>query len=138
LPAGSTVAIAPAVAATPENALVKSISDLTGVVTGMRDDLKKDRERVDAIEKSIDSMGAVFAKTLAIMSGVDVEDDADLEEVLKAIEGKPAAPKAKVRATAVSKRKDSATTDEDEPVDDDEPKPKGNSLVTDAKLLAIF
>jgi hypothetical protein len=134
LPAGTAVVAAPPAPLTGEGVLVKSISDLTGVVTGMRDDLKKDRERVDAIEKSIDTMGGVFAKTLAIMSGVDVEDDGDLEQVLKAIEGKPAAPKAKVRATAVSKRKDSADPDDD----DADEKPSGNPLVTEAKLLSIF
>jgi hypothetical protein len=82
-------------AAPAADALVKSISDLTGAVTGMRDDLKKDRERVDGIEKNVELMGAAFAKTIALMAGVDVDDDADLDEVLKALEKKPAAPKAK-------------------------------------------
>jgi hypothetical protein len=133
LPAGTVVETRELVAGKiDDSALVKSISDLTGAVTGMRDDLKKDRERVDGIEKNVELMGAAFAKTIALMAGVDVDDDADLDEVLKALEKKPAAPKAKARA--ISKRKDSADPDDD----DADEKPSGNPLVTEAKLLSIF
>jgi hypothetical protein len=133
VPAGSVVTAE--TPAAPADALVKSISDLTGAVTGMRDDLKKDRERVDGIEKNVELMGAAFAKTIALMAGVDVDDDADLDEVLKALEKKPAAPKAKARA--ISKRKDSADEVEGEGEEDDE-NPTGNPLVTEAKLIAAF
>lgn len=130
--------IAPVVAAaavekTDDSPLVKSIGDLTKAVTGMREDLTKDRARVDSMEKGIDLLGATFAKTLAFITDVKVEDDTDLEQVVKAIHTKPAPPKAVVRSI----KKSDDTANEAAAAVAAATKPKtGNPLVDDAVLIA--
>jgi hypothetical protein len=110
--------------------LAKSIGDLTKAVTDMHADVKKDRERVDNIEKGLDGLSAAFSKTLAFITGVKVEDDTDLEQVTKAIQGKPATPKAVARPVSKSADTETPATEEK--------KPEGHPLVTGARLIAAL
>lgn len=110
--------------------LAKSIGDLTKAVTDMHASVVEDRKRIDGIEKGLDGLSAAFSKTLAFITGVKVEDDTDLEQVTKAIAGKPAAPKAVARP--VSKSEDTETP---APV---EKKSEGHPLVSGARLIAAF
>lgn len=134
-----------------EGDLAKSLGDLTKSIKAMHDDLKKDRERVDAIETKVNEvtksvsdsrteiqndlteLSGALAKTLAFVTGVKVEEDADLDTVFKAIQGK--VKPAKAVARSVAKADDTKSTESD---DEQKPKKTGNPLVDDAKLVASF
>lgn len=126
-PAVQTPPVAPVEKAVESPDLTKSLGDLTKAVTDMHDDLKKDRARIDTIEKGLDGLGAAFAKTLAFITGVKVEDDTDLEQVTKAIQAKPGQPRAAARPVAKSADSTTETPESGEP--------KGHPLVTGARLV---
>lgn len=65
---------------------------------------KTNGESIAEVEKAIDGL----TRTVALVAGVSVKDDAPIAEVLKAVSAKPAAPVAQIRS--VSKADDTADT----------------------------
>lgn len=94
--------------------------------------------KVDEIEKGLDiAAGAIatlskgLAQTLVRVTGVKVKDTSDLAEVLKAIDDKPADPKAALRVVPVSK---SVDTGGEQPADKPKTELEAYSLANRQRL----